>query len=163
MGPHKAFCSISQDEHNSSVLNNHILGAFLHNRRVGRLRRPVEIHFRHDKELVSSAPLQQRWRDVGLPGSRPSPSHFLHPPPHQDSSNATCVFWQPAGTGSAGNWSREGCETQHQKGTVRCLCNHLTYFAVLLVRGPCPSSSHHVGHPMAHPICTSPDRSRRTT
>ncbi|XP_015147820.2 adhesion G-protein coupled receptor G5 [Gallus gallus] len=90
------------DEHNSSVLNNHILGAFLHNRRVGRLRRPVEIHFRHDKEL--------------------------------DSSNATCVFWQPAGTGSAGNWSREGCETQHQKGIVRCLCNHLTYFAVLLIQ-----------------------------
>ncbi|XP_021263718.1 adhesion G-protein coupled receptor G5 isoform X2 [Numida meleagris] len=90
------------DEHNSSVLNNHILGAFLHNRRVGRLRRPVEIQFQHDKEL--------------------------------DASNATCVFWQPAGVGSTGNWSREGCETQHQKGTVRCLCNHLTYFAVLLIQ-----------------------------
>uniref|UniRef100_A0A8C9F989 Adhesion G protein-coupled receptor G5 n=1 Tax=Pavo cristatus TaxID=9049 RepID=A0A8C9F989_PAVCR len=84
---------LSQDEHNSSVLNNHILGAFLHNRRVGWLRRPVEIRFSHDKELVSS----------------------------------------PAGMGSAGSWSREGCETQHQKGTVCCLCNHLTYFAVLLV------------------------------
>ncbi|XP_072202455.1 adhesion G-protein coupled receptor G5 isoform X2 [Excalfactoria chinensis] len=94
--------SMFLDEHNSSVLNNHILGAFLHNRRVRWLRRPVEIHFSHDKEL--------------------------------DSSNATCVFWQPAGTGSAGSWSREGCETQHQKGTVRCLCNHLTYFAVLLIQ-----------------------------
>uniref|UniRef100_A0A669QRB5 Adhesion G protein-coupled receptor G5 n=1 Tax=Phasianus colchicus TaxID=9054 RepID=A0A669QRB5_PHACC len=87
-----------QDEHNSSVLNDHILGAFLHNRRVGRLQRPVEIHFRHNED-----------------------------------SNATCVFWQPAGAGSAGTWSTEGCETQHQKGIVRCHCNHLTYFAVLLV------------------------------
>ncbi|XP_052542517.1 adhesion G-protein coupled receptor G5 isoform X1 [Tympanuchus pallidicinctus] len=94
--------SLFLDEHNSSVLNDHILGAFLHNRRVGRLRRPVEIRFGHNEQL--------------------------------DSSNATCVFWQPAGTGSAGTWSREGCETQHQKGTVRCLCNHLTYFAVLLIQ-----------------------------
>lgn len=94
--------SMFLDEHNSSVLHNHILGAFLHNRTVGWLRRPVEIRFRHDKEL--------------------------------DSSNATCVFWQPAGMGSAGSWSREGCETEHQEGTVRCLCNHLTYFAVLLIQ-----------------------------
>ncbi|XP_042668864.1 adhesion G-protein coupled receptor G5 isoform X3 [Centrocercus urophasianus] len=94
--------SSNMDEHNSSVLNDHILGAFLHNRRVGWLRRPVEIRFGHNEQL--------------------------------DSSNATCVFWQPAGTGSAGTWSREGCETQHQKGTVRCLCNHLTYFAVLLIQ-----------------------------
>ncbi|XP_031471095.1 adhesion G-protein coupled receptor G5 isoform X2 [Phasianus colchicus] len=94
--------SLFLDEHNSSVLNDHILGAFLHNRRVGRLQRPVEIHFRHNEEL--------------------------------DSSNATCVFWQPAGAGSAGTWSTEGCETQHQKGIVRCHCNHLTYFAVLLIQ-----------------------------
>uniref|UniRef100_A0A8C2TLA5 Adhesion G protein-coupled receptor G1 n=1 Tax=Coturnix japonica TaxID=93934 RepID=A0A8C2TLA5_COTJA len=97
--PRSILLCLTQDEHNSSVLHNHILGAFLHNRTVGWLRRPVEIRFRHDKD-----------------------------------SNATCVFWQPAGTGSAGSWSREGCETKHQEGTVRCLCNHLTYFAVLLLQ-----------------------------
>ncbi|NXL84084.1 AGRG5 protein, partial [Alectura lathami] len=91
------------DEHNSSVLNNDILGAFLQNRRVSRLRRPVQIQFSHNMEL--------------------------------DASNATCVFWVPAaGVGRTGTWSREGCETQHRQGTVLCLCNHLTYFAVLLIQ-----------------------------
>ncbi|NXC50714.1 AGRG5 protein, partial [Penelope pileata] len=91
------------DERNSSVLNSRVLGAFLLNRHVRSLRRPVEIRFWHDTEL--------------------------------DASNATCVFWLPAaGAGSTGSWSREGCETQHSQGTVRCLCDHLTYFAVLLIQ-----------------------------
>ncbi|KFR02946.1 putative G-protein coupled receptor 114, partial [Nipponia nippon] len=61
-------------------------------------------------------------------------------PFHQDASNATCVFWQPgAGADSTGSWSREGCKTTHREGTVICHCNHLTYFAVLLVHSP-PSS-----------------------
>ncbi|KAM6123730.1 adhesion G-protein coupled receptor G5 [Phoenicopterus ruber ruber] len=93
---------IFQDAHNSSVLNNNVLGAFLQRRRVAGLRRPVEIQFWHDTVL--------------------------------DASNATCVFWQPgAGPGSTGNWSTEGCKTVHREGTVICHCNHLTYFAVLLI------------------------------
>ncbi|XP_040426817.1 adhesion G-protein coupled receptor G5 isoform X2 [Cygnus olor] len=93
------------DKQNSSVLNNHILGAFLKNRTVTGLRRPVEIQFWHNMVL--------------------------------DASNATCVFWVPgADAGSAGSWSSEGCETQHKEGTVVCLCNHLTYFAVLMVHNP---------------------------
>ncbi|NWH54222.1 AGRG5 protein, partial [Fregata magnificens] len=91
-----------QDAHNSSVLNNHVLGAFLQSGHVAGLSRPVEIQFWHDMVL--------------------------------DASNATCVFWQPgAGAGSTGSWSREGCETTHREGTVICHCNHLTYFAVLLL------------------------------
>ncbi|NXW55891.1 AGRG5 protein, partial [Eurystomus gularis] len=91
-----------QDAHNSSVLNNDVLGAFLQSGRVAGLSRPVVIQF---------------WHDIVL-----------------DASNATCVFWQPgAGAGSTGHWSREGCETRHREGTVICHCNHLTYFAVLLV------------------------------
>ncbi|KFQ65282.1 putative G-protein coupled receptor 114, partial [Pelecanus crispus] len=55
-------------------------------------------------------------------------------PFHQDASNATCVFWQPgAGAGSTGSWSREGCKTTHREGTIICHCDHLTYFAVLLL------------------------------
>ncbi|XP_074958082.1 adhesion G-protein coupled receptor G5-like [Phalacrocorax aristotelis] len=97
---------IFQDAHNSSVLNNNVLGAFLQSGHVAGLSRPVEIQFWHDMVL--------------------------------DASNATCVFWQPgAGVGSTGSWSRKGCETIHREGTVICHCDHLTYFAVLLL----PSST----------------------
>ncbi|XP_074737572.1 adhesion G-protein coupled receptor G5 [Strix uralensis] len=93
---------IFQDAHNSSVLNNYVLGAYLQSGRVVGLSQPVEIQFWHDMVL--------------------------------DASNATCVFWQPeAGAGSTGSWSKEGCETTHREGTVICHCNHLTYFAVLLL------------------------------
>ncbi|NWH24333.1 AGRG5 protein, partial [Grus americana] len=92
-----------QDAHNSSVLNNDVLGAFLQSGRVAGLSRPMEIRFWHDTVL--------------------------------DASNATCVFWQPgAGTGSTGSWSRDGCKTTHREGTVICHCDHLTYFAVLLLQ-----------------------------
>ncbi|XP_075289890.1 adhesion G-protein coupled receptor G5-like isoform X4 [Opisthocomus hoazin] len=65
--------------------------------------------------------------------SRPVEIQFWHDMV-LDASNATCVFWQPgASAGSAGSWSRYGCETTHMEGTVICRCNHLTYFAVLLV------------------------------
>uniref|UniRef100_A0A674HZP8 Adhesion G protein-coupled receptor G5 n=1 Tax=Terrapene triunguis TaxID=2587831 RepID=A0A674HZP8_9SAUR len=42
-------------------------------------------------------------------------------------------FLPLAENGSQGNWSSAGCETIHQKDVVLCQCNHLTYFAVLLV------------------------------
>ncbi|NXT50192.1 AGRG5 protein, partial [Pluvianellus socialis] len=91
-----------QDAHNSSVLNNDVVGAFLQGGRVARLRRPVEIQFWHNTVL--------------------------------DASNATCVFWKPGdGAGGAGSWSREGCRTTHREGTVICHCDHLTYFAILLL------------------------------
>ncbi|XP_053934264.1 adhesion G-protein coupled receptor G5 isoform X3 [Cuculus canorus] len=94
--------SSRMDAHNSSVLNNDILGAFLQSGPVAGLSRPVEIKFWHDMEL--------------------------------DASNATCVFWQPGdGANSTGSWSREGCETTHGEGIIICHCNHLTYFAVLLI------------------------------
>ncbi|NXE19213.1 AGRG5 protein, partial [Ardeotis kori] len=91
-----------QDAHNSSVLNDDVLGAFLQSGHVAGLSRPVEIQFWHDTVL--------------------------------DASNATCVFWQPgASAGDTGSWSSDGCETTHREGTVICHCNHLTYFAVLLI------------------------------
>ncbi|NXF84600.1 AGRG5 protein, partial [Eubucco bourcierii] len=93
---------IFQDAHNSSVLDNTVLGAFLQSGHVAGLSRPVEIQFGHDLVL--------------------------------DTSNATCVFWKPGDSvGSTGSWSREGCKTTHSKGTVTCHCDHLTYFAVLLL------------------------------
>ncbi|NWJ00446.1 AGRG5 protein, partial [Crypturellus undulatus] len=43
------------------------------------------------------------------------------------------AFLSSAGSGNLGSWSSEGCETRHSQGTVLCRCNHLTYFAVLLI------------------------------
>ncbi|NXA41633.1 AGRG5 protein, partial [Eudromia elegans] len=97
------------DERNSSVLGDSVLGAFLPNISITNLRQPVEIQFWHDKVLVSVG--------AQVPPMPSSPVAFL----------------SPAGSGSLGSWSSEGCETRHSQGTVLCRCNHLTYFAVLLV------------------------------
>uniref|UniRef100_A0A493SZR7 Adhesion G protein-coupled receptor G5 n=1 Tax=Anas platyrhynchos platyrhynchos TaxID=8840 RepID=A0A493SZR7_ANAPP len=43
-----------QDEQNSSVLNNHILGAFLQNRAVTGLGQPVEIQFWHNLDASNA-------------------------------------------------------------------------------------------------------------
>ncbi|XP_038041340.1 adhesion G-protein coupled receptor G5 [Anas platyrhynchos] len=57
---HKLICiyihspCIFLDEQNSSVLNNHILGAFLQNRAVTGLGQPVEIQFWHNLVLDAS-------------------------------------------------------------------------------------------------------------
>lgn len=45
-----------------------------------------------------------------------------------------CVFWVEDPTSSSpGSWSSEGCETVSRDTQTSCLCNHLTYFAVLMV------------------------------
>lgn len=47
----------------------------------------------------------------------------------------TCVFWKEgASKHHWGAWSTEGCRTeQPSPSQVLCRCNHLTYFAVLMV------------------------------
>lgn len=60
-----------------------------------------------------------------------------------------------------------GCETIRRETQTSCLCNHLTYFAVLMVRGPLLPCSHtqagfllcgrHFSH-ICHPfLTTSPE------
>ncbi|PNI63665.1 ADGRG1 isoform 6 [Pan troglodytes] len=45
-----------------------------------------------------------------------------------------CVFWVEDPTlSSPGHWSSAGCETVRRETQTSCLCNHLTYFAVLMV------------------------------
>uniref|UniRef100_A0A8D2HNF5 Adhesion G-protein coupled receptor G1 n=1 Tax=Urocitellus parryii TaxID=9999 RepID=A0A8D2HNF5_UROPR len=45
-----------------------------------------------------------------------------------------CVFWVEDPTmSSPGSWSNAGCETISRETHTSCLCNHLTYFAVLMV------------------------------
>ncbi|XP_008066215.1 LOW QUALITY PROTEIN: adhesion G-protein coupled receptor G1 [Carlito syrichta] len=45
-----------------------------------------------------------------------------------------CVFWVEDPTlSSPGKWSSAGCETIRKETQTSCFCNHLTYFAVLMV------------------------------
>ncbi|NXK53611.1 AGRG1 protein, partial [Chauna torquata] len=47
-----------------------------------------------------------------------------------------CVFWQEDSTASSGNWDSYGCTTVEGDTQTECRCNHLTYFAVLMVSSP---------------------------
>ncbi|XP_023421776.2 adhesion G-protein coupled receptor G1 [Cavia porcellus] len=45
-----------------------------------------------------------------------------------------CVFWVEGPTlSSPGSWSSAGCKTHRKETQTSCLCDHLTYFAVLMV------------------------------
>ena len=58
-----------------------------------------------------------------------------------DSSQVVCVFWDFTASDGKGDWSAQGCETVTHNGTVTCLCNHLTHFALARVRRAFPSCS----------------------
>ncbi|NXJ95984.1 AGRG1 protein, partial [Corythaixoides concolor] len=47
-----------------------------------------------------------------------------------------CVFWQEDTTASSGSWDSYGCTTVTGDSQTDCRCNHLTYFAVLMVSSP---------------------------
>uniref|UniRef100_A0A8B9QMK5 Adhesion G-protein coupled receptor G1 n=1 Tax=Apteryx owenii TaxID=8824 RepID=A0A8B9QMK5_APTOW len=47
-----------------------------------------------------------------------------------------CVFWQEDTTTNFGNWNSYGCTTVKGDNQTDCRCNHLTYFAVLMVSSP---------------------------
>ncbi|NXX99448.1 AGRG1 protein, partial [Centropus bengalensis] len=47
-----------------------------------------------------------------------------------------CVFWQEDPTASSGSWDSYGCATVTRDSHTDCRCNHLTYFAVLMVSSP---------------------------
>lgn len=49
-----------QDDKNSSLLNNYVLGAQLDRRPVNNLQRPVNISFWHNRSLVLSGPPPSR-------------------------------------------------------------------------------------------------------
>ncbi|NXU52467.1 AGRG1 protein, partial [Turnix velox] len=59
---------------------------------------------------------------------------FHHPLPR----NVTplCVFWREDPSGSRGSWDSSGCTTEAGSSQTDCRCNHLTYFAVLMVSSP---------------------------
>ncbi|NWS31106.1 AGRG1 protein, partial [Polioptila caerulea] len=53
-----------------------------------------------------------------------------------------CVFWQEDTSASSGSWDSRGCTTVTGSSQTECRCNHLTYFAVLMVSSPEISSLH---------------------
>ncbi|XP_055408061.1 adhesion G-protein coupled receptor G1 isoform X2 [Bubalus kerabau] len=65
--------------------------------------------------------------------SEPVVLTFQHQP---QPKNVTlqCVFWvEDLTSSSPGSWSDVGCETIRRETQTSCRCNHLTYFAVLMV------------------------------
>ncbi|KAB0384929.1 hypothetical protein FD755_006846 [Muntiacus reevesi] len=65
--------------------------------------------------------------------SKPVVLTFQHQP---QPKNVTlqCVFWvEDLTSSSPGSWSDAGCETIRKETQTSCRCNHLTYFAVLMV------------------------------
>ncbi|NXO67491.1 AGRG1 protein, partial [Phainopepla nitens] len=53
-----------------------------------------------------------------------------------------CVFWQEDTSASSGSWDSFGCTTVTGSSQTECRCNHLTYFAVLMVSSPEITSVH---------------------
>ncbi|KAH1181377.1 hypothetical protein KIL84_005103 [Mauremys mutica] len=47
-----------------------------------------------------------------------------------------CVFWDVNSSHAHGSWKSDGCETEMGNNQTVCHCNHLTYFAVLMMSSP---------------------------
>uniref|UniRef100_A0A8C0ESH4 Adhesion G-protein coupled receptor G1 n=1 Tax=Bubo bubo TaxID=30461 RepID=A0A8C0ESH4_BUBBB len=95
-----------QDENNSHVLGDRVVGISLVDTVVANLSDPVVLTFFHNQLPRNMTPL--------------------------------CVFWQEDTTGesSSGSWDSYGCTTTTGDSQTDCRCNHLTYFAVLMVSSP---------------------------
>uniref|UniRef100_A0A8C0I9S5 Adhesion G-protein coupled receptor G1 n=1 Tax=Bubo bubo TaxID=30461 RepID=A0A8C0I9S5_BUBBB len=93
-----------QDENNSHVLGDRVVGISLVDTVVANLSDPVVLTFFHNQLPRNMTPL--------------------------------CVFWQEDTTASSGSWDSYGCTTTTGDSQTDCRCNHLTYFAVLMVSSP---------------------------
>ncbi|XP_072292944.1 adhesion G-protein coupled receptor G2-like [Eucyclogobius newberryi] len=59
--------------------------------------------------------------------------NLSHQKAAQPNDQLHCVFWDFHNNGGHGGWNEKGCETQSvSQYQTRCLCDHLTHFAVLL-------------------------------
>ncbi|XP_052022822.1 adhesion G-protein coupled receptor G5 isoform X2 [Apodemus sylvaticus] len=99
-----------QDDRNSSLLNNYVLGAQLGRRPVNKLQKPVNISFWHNRSLEGYTVTCVFWKE--------------------NISRQSWGAWSPEGC-----YTEQPTPTQ-----VLCHCNHLTYFAVLMFSGePVPA------------------------
>ncbi|XP_036131422.1 adhesion G-protein coupled receptor G1 [Molossus molossus] len=65
--------------------------------------------------------------------SEPLVITFQHQPQPKNMT-LQCVFWvEDSALSSPGSWSSAGCETIRKETQTSCFCDHLTYFAVLMV------------------------------
>ncbi|XP_040596710.1 adhesion G-protein coupled receptor G5 isoform X2 [Mesocricetus auratus] len=142
-----------QDDSNSSLLNNYVLGAQLDHRPVNNLQKPINISFWHNQSLMNKLRLREAfppaqdtenlWRrwgwHLGLSKAQPASTHKMST---VEGHTVTCVFWKEGASEHGwGSWSPEGCYTElPSPSLVLCRCNHLTYFAVLMLSGdPVPA------------------------
>uniref|UniRef100_A0A8C5L9V7 Adhesion G-protein coupled receptor G5 n=1 Tax=Jaculus jaculus TaxID=51337 RepID=A0A8C5L9V7_JACJA len=97
-----------QDDSNSSLLNNYVLGAQLDHRHVSNLQEPINISFWHNKSLEGYSLTCVFWKegDSQLPQGA----------------------WSPEGCRTE----------QPSPVQVLCRCYHLTYFAVLMQLSSAP-------------------------
>ncbi|XP_063103449.1 adhesion G-protein coupled receptor G5 isoform X1 [Cavia porcellus] len=98
--------SFFQDDKNSSLLNNYVLGAQLDQRRVKNLRDLVNISFWHNQSLAGYTLTCVFWK--------------------KGASKLRWGAWSPKGCHTE----------QPSPSQVLCRCNHLTYFAVLMACSP---------------------------
>ncbi|XP_075833084.1 adhesion G-protein coupled receptor G5 isoform X2 [Microtus pennsylvanicus] len=91
-----------QDDSNSSLLNNYVLGAKLDNMTVNNLQNPVNISFWHNRSLEGYTVTCVFWKE--------------------GASQHSWGAWSPEGCYTE----------QPSPSQVLCRCNHLTYFAVLM-------------------------------
>uniref|UniRef100_A0A8C9QAC6 Adhesion G protein-coupled receptor G5 n=1 Tax=Spermophilus dauricus TaxID=99837 RepID=A0A8C9QAC6_SPEDA len=97
-----------QDESNSSLLNNYVLGAQLDRSHVDNLTEPVNISFWHNQSLEGYTLTCVFWK--------------------KGASKHHWGAWSPEGCRTE----------QPSPSQVLCHCNHLTYFAVLMQLSPAP-------------------------
>ncbi|XP_028931452.1 adhesion G-protein coupled receptor G1 [Ornithorhynchus anatinus] len=58
----------------------------------------------------------------------------FHHQPQTKTVTLRCMFWvEDSASHGSGNWNDSGCSTEVGERQTTCLCNHLTYFAVLMV------------------------------
>lgn len=94
--------SLPSSETLNRTLNSYIVSASLNNSNVHSLRDKVVVNLSHQKATQPNDKIQ-------------------------------CVFWDFQENGGRGGWNGRGCETQSiSEYQTRCLCSHLTHFALLL-------------------------------
>ncbi|XP_032892358.1 adhesion G-protein coupled receptor G2-like [Amblyraja radiata] len=91
-----------EDEKNSTLLNQQVLGISVGNSSFQNLKEGVSIKINH---------------------SVSTPNEYIH----------QCVFWFESDDDNiADSWNSTGCSTTVEGNQTICVCNHLTYFAVLM-------------------------------
>ncbi|XP_004704930.1 adhesion G-protein coupled receptor G1 [Echinops telfairi] len=136
-----------QEKEQSEVLEYSVLlpGALLQGakgRRVQAEKRLLLVDFSSQalfQDKNSSQVLGEKVLGIVVPNTRavnlsePVVLTFQHQP-QPNNVTLQCVFWVEHPTWSSpGSWSDAGCETLRKETQTSCLCNHLTYFAVLMV------------------------------